>query len=118
MRELRFPSRSGPILPALRALHDALPHGSEALVTDVVWQTAPTPALAHVLAPSNGGEKVRPIEGYEMQLDHVGLEIVSRSDEPVEPLLRGVPNERRAARVCTWRVRRVASDASTDEPQA
>ena len=114
MRELRFPSRSGPILPALRALHDSLPDDAEALVTDVVWQTAPTPALAQALAPAAGAEKVRPIEGYEMQLDHVGFAIVERTDADVEPLLRGAPNERRAARVCTWRVRK----ASNDGPEA
>ena len=114
MRELRFPSRSGHILPALRALHDALPEGAEALVTDVVWQTAPTPELALALAPPAGGEKVRPIEGYEMQLDHVGFEILERSDVDVEPLLHGVANERRAARACTWRVRK----ASKDGPEA
>ncbi len=103
-------------MAALRALHAALPEGAEAIVTDIVWQTAPTPALALALAPPPGAEKVRPIEGYEMQLEHVGFRIVERADADTAAFLAtvGAPsNERRAARVCTWRVQK-----STEGPEA
>lgn len=74
------PTRLGPLIPHLRAFHDALKPDGRAVVSDLVWQTAPTPELMRAFAPPPGGEKVRPIEGYEMQLDHAGFAILERVD--------------------------------------
>lgn len=75
-----MPTRLGPLIPLLRAFHDALTEGGVAVVSDLVWQTAPTPELMRAFAPPPGSEKVRPIEGYEMQVEHAGFAIVERQD--------------------------------------
>lgn len=74
------PSRLGPLLQVMRDLHEALGPEGRAVVSDVVWQTAPPPDVARAFAPPPGREKVRPIEGYEMQLDHAAFEILERLD--------------------------------------
>jgi hypothetical protein len=72
------PTRWGALIPQLVALYDALSPRGRAIVSDAVWQTAPTPELAKAFAPPFGVEKLRPVEGYEMQLDHAELSIVER----------------------------------------
>ena len=117
------PARWGPLIPQLMAVHDALAPGGLAVVTDPVWQTAPTPELAKAFAPAPGLEKVRPIEGYEMQLDHAGFAIVERldfkrdawlealaKDDPRRPAVEA--DARGALRACAWLVR------STSPPQS
>lgn len=74
------PTRLGPLIPLLRAFHDALAEEGLALVSDLVWQTAPTPELMKAFAPPQGGERIRPIEGYEMQAEHAGFAILERQD--------------------------------------
>jgi SAM-dependent methyltransferase len=74
------PSRLGPLVRVLQDFHESLAPGGVAVVSDVVWQTAPTPQLAQAFAPQPGREKVRPIEGYEMQIDHAGFDVVERLD--------------------------------------
>lgn len=75
------PSRLGPLVRVMSDFHDSLAPDGHAVVSDVVWQTAPTPPLAQAFAPTQPGlERVRPIEGYEMQLDHSGFAIVERLD--------------------------------------
>ena len=73
------PTRLGPLIPLLRAFHDALGDEGVAVVSDLVWQTAPTPELMRAFTQP-GREKVRPIEGYEMQVEHAGFAIVERQD--------------------------------------
>lgn len=110
------PTRLGPLIPQLRAWHDALRPGGRAVLADVVWQTAPTPELAKALTVP-GREKVRPIEGFEMQLDHAGFRILERldlgrddwlaflaEDDPRRPALAA--DDRGAARVACWLVER------------
>lgn len=112
-----FPTRFGPLIPMLHAFHDALAPGGLAVVSDLVWQTAPTPELIRAFAPAAGQERVRPIEGYEMQADHAGFEIVRRvdvtpgewhpffaADEARRAALSG--DTRGAARVSVWALRR------------
>ncbi|MEA3202152.1 MAG: hypothetical protein QOE90_3580 [Thermoplasmata archaeon] len=105
----------GPLIPFLMRLHDGLPPGGVAVVADVVWQTAPTPALARAFAPAPGGEKVRPIEGWEMQAEHAGFAIVEKLDVPRAewaphegPARREAieADERGAARLVAWALRR------------
>ncbi len=74
------PSRLGPLLQVLDDFDGSLAPGGTLIVSDLVWQTAPTPDLARAFAPQPGLERVRPIEGYEMQLDHAGFSIVERLD--------------------------------------
>lgn len=110
-------SSKAPLIPTLVQLHDALAPGGRAIVTDVVWHTAPTPALALAFAPARGREKVRPIEGYEMQIEHAGFRIVERvdlkrdawlralaSDDPRRPAIEA--DARGAARACAWLLER------------
>ena len=73
------PTRLGPLIPLLRAFHEALAVEGVALVSDLVWQTAPTPELMRAFSEP-GREKVRPIEGYEMQVEHAGFAVVERQD--------------------------------------
>lgn len=74
------PTRLGPLIPLLRVFQAALKPDGRAVVSDLVWQTAPTPELLRAFTPAPGGEKVRPIEGYEMQIDHAGFLVVERLD--------------------------------------
>lgn len=74
-----MPTRLGPLIPLLHAFHDALAEGGVAVLCDLVWQTAPTPELMRAFT-APGREKVRPIEGYEMQAEHAGFAIVERQD--------------------------------------
>lgn len=108
-----FPSRDAPLIPLLRAMHGALRAGGVALVCDLVWQTAPTPELVRAFAPAPGREKVRPVEGYEMQAEHAGFEIAERAT--LDPALAAQTAQQRgalhadargAARVVAWTLRR------------
>lgn len=71
------PSRFGAPMPVAQALARAAPL---AIVAELVWQTAPTPDLARAFAPKPGHDKVRPVEGFEMQVEHAGWRIVERVD--------------------------------------
>lgn len=112
-----FPTRLGPLIPTLQRLRDALAPGGVLAVADLVWQTAPSPELARAFAPAPGRERVRPIEGYEMQAEHAGLDLVAREDLPRErwaPLLANdavkrealAADARGAAKVAAWALRR------------
>lgn len=72
------PSRLGPLVQVMQDFCEALAPDGHAVVGDVVWQTAPTPELAQAFAPAPGRERVRPVEGYEMQLEHAGFDVVER----------------------------------------
>lgn len=92
-----------PSLPDVLSWARQAAPGAFVVLHELVWQTAPTPALAKAFP------KVRPIEGFEMQVEHAGLEIVERVDaSDVDAWLssKGLANERGAARVCAWLVRR------------
>lgn len=112
---LREPTRLGPLIPQLQALAAAMRADARAVVSDVVWQTAPTPELARAFAPPPSGEKVRPIEGFEMQVEHAGLRILDKTTvardgwlaflapgDPRRAALEG--DERKACRVGVWLV--------------
>ncbi|GEM_PF-6987649 len=110
-----LPTREGPLIPFLMRLHDGLPEGGVAVVADVVWQTAPTPDLIRAFAPAPGREKVRPIEGWEMQAEHAGLAIVERLDVPSSSWAPLATPEQRAAlagdargaaKLAAWALRR------------
>lgn len=93
-----------PTLPDVLSLSRQSASGTFAVLHEIVWQTAPSPALAKAFP------KVRPIEGFEMQVEHAGFEVVERVDATdLEAWLAslGLTNERGAARVCAWLVRRV-----------
>lgn len=111
------PTRLGPLIPLLRAFHEALGTDGVALVSDLVWQTAPTADLMKAFAPAPGGERVRPIEGYEMQVEHAGFAIVERQDlDPkawhpsfdADPAKRAAlaADARGAARLSVWLLRK------------
>lgn len=106
-----WPTGFAPLIPLLSATRDALRPDGLAFFVDLVWQTAPTPELIRAFAPAPGREKVRPIEGYEMQIDHAGFEIVERLDVDRARWAPALPAEKRvaveadargAARVCAW----------------
>lgn len=114
-----MPTRLGPLIPLLHAFHEALAEDGVAVVSDLVWQTAPTPDLIKAFAPGPGLEKVRPIEGYEMQVEHAGFGIVERQDlAPADwhPFYDGDParraalagDARGAARLSIWILRKQA----------
>lgn len=90
-------TRHAALIPTLMALHDALPDGAVAVVSDFVWQTAPTPELVRAFAPAPGREKVRPVEGYEMQADHAGFEIAEKLALPRAAWLDALGAEQRQA---------------------
>lgn len=112
-RVMRFPSRDAALIPLLMALHDELPPHGAVVVCDLVWQTAPTPELLHAFSPALGRDKVRPVEGYEMQVEHAGFEIAARETLPAA-LAASTPEQhaalaadaRGAARVVCWVLRR------------
>ena len=96
------PTSFAPLIPFLAAARGALREKGRALIADLVWQTAPTPELLRAFAPPPsearlgadarpvagdarpappaGREKVRPVEGYEMQIEHAGFEILERAE--------------------------------------
>lgn len=92
-----WPSRIGPLMPLLQAMHGALAADGRALVCELVWQTAPTVELLAAFAPAPGGEKVRPIEGFEMQVEHTGFAIESRDALPPATWADLLPPGQRAA---------------------
>jgi hypothetical protein len=73
-----WPSRSGPLIPLLQAVRDTLAPEGRAFVCELVWQTAPTVELLKAFAPALGHDKVRPIEGFEMQAEHSGYTVEAR----------------------------------------
>lgn len=106
-----WPARFAPLMPFLAAARGALKPDGRALVLDLVWQTAPTPELLRVFAPTPGREKVRPVEGYEMQIEHSGFDIRERVDLDRARWTGSLAGEqraaveadsRRAARVLAW----------------
>lgn len=112
-----FPTRLAPLIPLLQAVHNVLPPGGRAVISDLVWQTAPTPELAQAFQPAAGRERVRPIEGYEMQVEHAGFEIERRVDVPPAEWVAFYDAEgvraaalardtRGAAKVAVWVLRR------------
>lgn len=109
------PSRLGRLMPTLEAIRSALAVGAPAIVAELVWQTAPSPALLRAFAPAPGGEKVRPIEGFEMHVEHAGFALAERVDVPRDAWA-SLPasdarraavegDERKAARACAWLLR-------------
>lgn len=119
-----FPTRLGPLIPLLKEFHEALAPEGVAIVSDLVWQTAPTPELMKAFAPAPGGERVRPIEGYEMQVEHAGFTVVERqdlapsdwhgffaADAGRKEALAG--DARGAARVSVWVLRKDPSPSTT-----
>ncbi|HUR69624.1 MAG TPA: hypothetical protein VM370_10290 [Candidatus Thermoplasmatota archaeon] len=115
-----WPTQATPLMPLLDGIRRALAPQGRALVLDLSWQTAPTPALLQAFAPGAGREKVRPIEGYEMQMEHAGLEIVERVvldrahwASRLAPSQRAAVegDERGAARLTLW----VLAPASSDD---
>lgn len=120
------PSRAAPLMPFLEAARQALlPASSPSLalapalapalfVCDIVWQTAPTPELLSAFAPAPGRDKVRPIEGYEMQIEHAGFEIDERLAIDRARWVPGLAPDTRAAveadargaaKLAAWRAR-------------
>lgn len=106
-----WPTRALPLLPFLSAARDALAPGGRLVLCDLVWQTAPTPELLRAFAAAAGRDKVRPIEGYEMQIDHAGFDIIERAELPradwapaLAPDARAAveADARGAARVAGW----------------
>lgn len=92
-----WPTRFAPLMPFLSAARGALKDEGRAIVMDLVWQTAPTPALLRAFAPPAGRDKVRPIEGYEMQIEHAGFQILERVDVDLATWSAHLPAEQRAA---------------------
>lgn len=92
-----WPSRFAPLMPFLDATHAALRDDGKAFVCDLVWRTAPTIELLRAFAPEAGREKVRPIEGYEMQIEHCGFQIDRRVDVDRARWASRLPAEQRAA---------------------
>lgn len=92
-----WPTSFAPLLPLLTAAHSALKPDGRLHMLDLVWQTAPTPELLRAFAAAPGREKVRPIEGYEMQIDHAGFDIEARLDLPSEAWRAGLTDAQRAA---------------------
>lgn len=92
-----WPTSFAPLLPLLHAAHGALKPDGRLHLLDLVWQTAPTPELLRAFAAAPGREKVRPIEGYEMQIDHAGFDVEARLDLPRESWRAGLTDAQRAA---------------------
>lgn len=108
------PTRFGALIPLLGQVRAALADGGVAVVTDLVWQTAPTPELIRAFSVP-GREKVRPVEGFEMQAEHAGFEIIERAEVERDDVLASyqgpqrdaiAADERGAARVCAWALRK------------
>ena len=108
------PTRMGPLMPTLQQLGAALVPGGVLVVSDLVWQTAPTPELLRAF-PTPGREKVRPIEGWEMQAEHAGFDVVERRDLARESLLAALDGAQRdavaadtrgAAKLAVWALRK------------
>lgn len=108
------PTRLGPLLPLLAQLRATLAPDGRGVVTEIVWQTAPTPDLIRAFAP-RGGEKLRPIEGFEMQVEHAGFRLLDRVDADrarwsarLPPAQRAAveADDRGAARLCAWALAR------------
>lgn len=109
-----WPTRSHRLMPLLDAMHAALRADGVALVCDLVWHTAPSLDLIQAFAPPPGLEKVRPIEGYEMQVEHTRFDVASKE---VVDRARWVPqlpptqraaveaDTRGAARLMLWTLR-------------
>jgi hypothetical protein len=70
----RAPSRFGPPLAIAQALRA---RARMAFLADLVWATAPSPDLARAFATGRA-DKVRPMEGFEMQVEQAGWRIVAR----------------------------------------
>lgn len=92
-----WPTSFAPLMPFLGAAHAALKPEGRALFMDLVWQTAPTPELLRAFAAAPGREKVRPVEGYEMQLEHAGFRIQERVVVDRARWTAGLMAEQRAA---------------------
>lgn len=72
------PTRAAALMPLLMQIEPALAPGGILLVADLAWQTAPTPDLLAAFAPEAGRERARPFEGYEMQIEHAGFDVIER----------------------------------------
>ena len=92
-----WPTTFAPLLPLLHAARDALKPDGCLFLLDLVWQTAPSPELLRAFAAEPGREKVRPIEGYEMQIDHAGFDVEARLDLPHSAWREAVGDAQRAA---------------------
>jgi len=75
-------SRFGPLMSTFMRIADGMAMAGRAVLSDIVWSTAPTPELLAAFGPPHSPEAVRPVEGYEMQMEHAGLRIVERFDVP------------------------------------
>lgn len=92
-----WPTRVAPLIPLLSSMKLALHDEGRAFVMDLVWQTAPTPSLMKAFAPPAGREKVRPVEGFEMQVDHAGFDVLERIDLPRDAWVDALSPEQREA---------------------
>lgn len=92
-----FPTAAAPLLPLLSAMRGAVHDQSRLFLLDLVWQTAPTPELMRAFAPPPGRERVRPVEGYEMQMEHAGFDVTERHEGDRAAWARGLPEAQRAA---------------------
>jgi hypothetical protein len=119
-----WPSRAGALMQVLDAMRDALAPEGTAIVCDLVWQTAPSVELLRAFNLP-GREKVRPIEGYEMQLEHSGFDIVERGEVDRARWVGALADDARAAvqadtrgaaRLAVWTLRRASDEeARSDE---
>ena len=91
------PTEDEALIPLLMRLHDQAPGGAVFVVADLVWQTAPTPELLQAFAPRPGRERVRPVEGYEMQCEHAGFAIVDKIELPRDAWAHLLSESQRAA---------------------
>lgn len=92
-----WPTNFVPLMPFLTAARAALKPDGRGLFMDLVWQTAPTPELLRAFVAAPGREKVRPVEGYEMQIEHAGFDIKERVDVDRARWTAGLTPEKRAA---------------------
>lgn len=92
-----WPTRFAALIPLLQASHAALRPDGRLILVDLVWQTAPSPELMRAFAAAPGREKVRPIEGYEMQIDHCGFDVAEKAEVPRSRWVFALSPEQRAA---------------------
>lgn len=84
-------SGAGPVVEVFAGLAEKLPEGALVVASDVVWTTAPTPALVAAFPGA------RPMEGYEMQVEEAGFRILDKWDADRAAWKRASTSTQRAA---------------------